>query len=163
MMISTNYSEIVTKARANGQTVAHFDQPDYKVQAIPGSSDSFTLSDRAKAKMHGEAYSESAPTYVKPQIAADLLNQEEPTKAVEKNSYFDEMLQSILDKRLGIDREKLEEIEAMMEEVAKNENLSEEEKQKQLELLQQMKEEVIKESRDNKQQVSMDVSQHQNT
>ena len=37
-------------------------------------------------------------------------------------------MQNILDKRLGIDRERLEELEALMEEIANNENMSPEEK-----------------------------------
>jgi hypothetical protein len=59
---------------------------------------------------------------------------------------FSEMMQNILNQRLGIDNEKLQEIEAEMEEVANNENMSPEEKQKALEELVQQRDTFIEES-----------------
>jgi hypothetical protein len=59
---------------------------------------------------------------------------------------FSEMMQNILNQRLGIDNEKLQEIEAEMEEVANNENMSPEEKQKALEELAQQRDTFIEES-----------------
>ena len=59
---------------------------------------------------------------------------------------FSEMIQNILNQRLGIDNEKLQEIEAEMEEVANNENMSPEEKQKALEELVQQRDTFIEES-----------------
>jgi uncharacterized protein YfkK (UPF0435 family) len=56
------------------------------------------------------------------------------------------MMQAILDKRLGVDRKKLEELDAMMEEIAKNENLSPEEKATAMEEIAKMREEIIEES-----------------
>ena len=56
------------------------------------------------------------------------------------------MMQNILDQRLGVDREKLKELEAMMEEIASNESMSAEEKAEALELLADMREKIIKES-----------------
>ena len=57
-------------------------------------------------------------------------------------------MQNILDKRLGIDRERLEELEALMEEIANNENMSPEEKQLALEKLAEMREQIIEEGRE---------------
>ncbi|OUR82612.1 hypothetical protein A9Q75_05540 [Colwellia psychrerythraea] len=57
-------------------------------------------------------------------------------------------MQNILDKRLGIDRERLEELEALMEEIANNENMSPEEKQLALENLAEMREQIIEEGRE---------------
>ncbi len=59
---------------------------------------------------------------------------------------FSEMMQNILNQRLGIDNEKLQEIEAEMEEVANNESMSPEEKQKALEELVQQRDTFIEES-----------------
>jgi uncharacterized membrane protein (DUF106 family) len=56
------------------------------------------------------------------------------------------MMQNILNQRLGIDNEKLEEIEAEMDEIASNENMSLEEKQKALEELAQQRDTFIEES-----------------
>jgi len=61
---------------------------------------------------------------------------------------FSEIMQKIVDQRLGVDRKKLEEIDAMMEEIAKNEGMSPEEKQQALEMLTELREKVINESRD---------------
>lgn len=69
------------------------------------------------------------------------------TKEPEKDTNrLDEAMQAILDRRTGLDREKLKKIEEEMERIAADENLSEEEKSKQIELLQAQKVELIKES-----------------
>ena len=66
----------------------------------------------------------------------------------EPDSRFGDMMQAILDKRLGVDRKKLAELEAMMAEIAKNENLSPEEKEKAIEEIGKMREKIIEESID---------------
>ncbi|BFL82979.1 hypothetical protein LFREDSHE_14290 [Shewanella baltica] len=63
-----------------------------------------------------------------------------------------EAMQTILDKRTGIDREKLKQLEAEMEKIANDESLSEEEKAKQLELLQAQKMDLIKDSSEKNEQ-----------
>jgi len=155
MMINTNYSEIIAQAKINGTSHVNFDKTSQTVQAITAEKDTFTLSDAAMAKMKGESVEEIAPTYVKPETAKELLekNVDEATiKKSARDSRFDEVMQNILDQRLGVDRKKLEEIEAMMEQIAKNENLSPEEKQKAMEELEKMREQVIEESMDVKKQ-----------
>lgn len=155
MMITTNYTNLIEQAKAKGKSIVRFDQVSNRSSLGSEQSDTFTLSDKAKARMQGEHYEEYSPTYIKPRQASHLLKQNniEDNKN-EQQSRFSAMLQSILDKRLGLDREKLKEIEAMMKEVEQNENLSPEEKQKQLEILQKLKEQVIQESRENHQHLS---------
>ncbi len=114
-----------------------------------------TLSDKALAMMNGSEIKETAPTYVRPETARALLAESEAIKAANDTSAkedkvidnkFGEIMQGILDQRLGVDREKLEEIEAMMEEIAENENMSPEEKEQALEMLVEMREQIIEES-----------------
>ncbi|WP_159820894.1 hypothetical protein [Colwellia sp. 20A7] len=94
---------------------------------------------------------EAAPTYIKPETASSLLAQNETTSAAdiqksEKAIRFEEIMQSVLDQRTGIDRDKLAEINAMIEEIQNNEDMSPEEKEKTIEMLGKMKEEIIEES-----------------
>lgn len=157
MMINRDYTDIVTQARASGASHATFEKTDYRVSPVKAEKDTLTLSAAAMAKLNGEELKEIAPIYVKPETARSLLEKSksldaEPNKAQEKDTRFNDILQNILDKRLGLDRETLEEIEAMMEEIGANENLSAEEKQKMLEELQKLKEQVIAESRKNQEQ-----------
>jgi hypothetical protein len=163
-MINTNYTDIIAQARRKGATHVDFDNTDYKVKAITPGKDTLTLSDAALAKMNGEQIKEIPLTYVKPVRANSLLANNEPTKNTlpQKSASdirFDDMMQNILDKRLGVDREKLKEIEAMMEEVAKNENLSPEQKQKAMEELEKIKEKVIEESLEIKKQAKKTFTQ----
>lgn len=87
--------------------------------------------------MNGNEIKEIAPTYVRPKSARSLLSQSEALNTTQDSNAkedvvvdnrFSEIMQNILDKRLGIDRERLEELEALMEEIANNENMSPEEK-----------------------------------
>lgn len=167
-MINSNYSEIIAQAKLNRATHVNFDKRDQPVQAITAEKDTYTLSDAALAKMSGQPIEEKAPTYVKPETAKELLAQEAAKnpdnnglKKSASDTRFDEMMQKILDQRLGIDRKKLEEIEAMMEEIAKNENLSPEQKQKAIEELEKLKEKVIEESMDVKKQAKQTFTKEQ--
>jgi hypothetical protein len=110
--------------------VLNLDKTTLPVQPIPGEKDTVTLSDKALAMMNGSEVKEIAPTYVRPETARSLLSQSEASKATQAgdakesnivDNRFSGMLQSILDKRLGIDRDKLEELEVLMEEIANNE------------------------------------------
>jgi hypothetical protein len=78
-----------------------------------------SLSDKALAMMNGSEVKEIAPTYVRPETARSILSQSEASKAKQAtnakesnviDNRFSEMMQNILDKRLGIDRERLEEL-----------------------------------------------------
>lgn len=157
MMISSNYAQQVAQAKSNNTSIVNFDNNTPAVQPIPGKKDTVTLSDKALAMMNGNEIKEIAPTYVRPKSARSLLSQSEALNTTQDSNAkedvvvdnrFSEIMQNILDKRLGIDRERLEELEALMEEIANNENMSPEEKQLALEKLAEMREQIIEEGRE---------------
>ena len=158
MIISNNYAQQVAQAKSNNASIVNFDHTTPAIQPIPGEKGTLTLSDKALAMMNGTTTTtESPPTYVRPETARSLLTQNEAPHSTSENkseestivdNRFSEMMQKIVDQRLGIDRAKLEELEAMMEEIAKNENMSPEEKQKALETLAEMREKLIEENRE---------------
>jgi hypothetical protein len=160
MMINNNYALQVAQAKANNASIVNFDNTTPAVQPIPGEKDTVTLSDKALAMMNGNEAKEVAPTYVKPETARALLAESEATDAVKNtndtsttenkviDTRFGEMMQNIIDQRLGVDRKKLDELEALMAEIAENENMSPEEKQKTLEMLAEMRDKLIEESRE---------------
>lgn len=152
MMINNNYALAVTQAKSANSSFVNFDKTTPAIQAIPGQKDTVTLSDKALAMMNGEvAKEEKTPTYINPETASSLLAKSKSTDDTTGNkapvdNRFGEMMQKIVDQRLGVDRKKLEEIDALMEEIAKNENMSPEEKQKALEELTKIREKIIEES-----------------
>ena len=71
---------------------------------------------------------------------------EQPTKPealahIDTSNFLSDAVKSMVENRLGVDKEKIEEIEAMIEEVAKDESLSAEEKEERIADLQEMLEE----------------------
>jgi len=159
-MINNNYALQVAQAKANNASIVNFDNTTPAVQPIPGEKDTVTLSDKALAMMNGTEAKEIAPTYVKPETARTLLAESEAIDAENNtndtstkenkviDTRFGEMMQNIIDQRLGVDRKKLDELEALMAEIAENENMSPEEKQKALEMLAEMRDKLIEESRE---------------
>lgn len=154
MMTNIDYASIVEKARKSGDSTVNFDTAIQPISSIKAEQDTVTISQQAMALMNGNSTDvnteETAPTYVKPETASSLLAQHNTNttdvEKSEKDIRFDEIMQNILDQRTGVDREKLDEINAMIEEVANNENLSPEEKEKMISMLEEMKEELMKES-----------------
>ena len=176
MMINQNYSEIITRAKS--QSASQVDFTNKHIVPIDNASnrDTLTLSSQALAMSKGEnsIVQEVAPIYVSPQTATELLAQNKNSQSTSSssavnpvksdaviNSRFEDMMQAILDKRLGVDREKLAELDAMMEEIAKNENLSPEQKQKAIEELEKMKEAVIQESMEIQKQAKQTFNQEE--
>lgn len=154
MIISNkDYASIVERARASGASNVDFNNIVEPISSIKVEQDTVTLSQQAKALMNGDnneaSQEEIAPTYVRPQTASSLLAQNDTSttdvRGSEKATRFEQMMQNILDQRTGIDREKLEEINAMIEEIANDESLTPEEKTKIIEQLEEMKEELTKE------------------
>ncbi|WP_159820893.1 hypothetical protein [Colwellia sp. 20A7] len=152
MMMNIDYTSIIDKARTSGATRVDFNNasPVKPIDPISSQQDTVTLSKQALALMNGDnaTTEEAAPTYIKPETASSLLAQNETTSAAdieksEKAIRFEEIMQSVLDQRTGIDRDKLAEIDAMIEEVQNNEDMSPEEKEKTIEMLGKMKEEII--------------------
>jgi hypothetical protein len=150
MIINNKHIEQLTQTKAEKVERTYFNKDSSKNTYSRPATDTLTLSNAALAKMTGKNIEEITPTYVRPKTASSLLaaNQTDPevTRSQSRDNRFNDMMQSILDKRLGIDRDKLAELEAMIEEIAKNENMSPEEKQKAIEQLDKMKEDLIKES-----------------
>ena len=62
-----------------------------------------------------------------------------------QRSSLQDVMQTILDKRTGIDREKLDEIEAQIQAIAKSDTLSNEQKEAQIKLLEEQKTQLIQE------------------
>lgn len=60
---------------------------------------------------------------------------------IDTSNFLSDAMKSMVENRLGVDKEKIEEIEAMIEEVAKDESLSAEEKEERIADLQEMLEE----------------------
>ena len=153
MMINNNYAQAVEQARANNATFVSFDRNKTSNKSTTVAQDTVTLSGKAQAMIAGKEVEEIAPIYVKPETARELLAQNQSLdnadNATESEIRFSDIMQSILDKRTGVDRKKLDEIEAMMKEIGDNENMSPEEKQQALEKLIEMREKVIEESIEN--------------
>jgi len=120
--------------------------------------DTVTLSSRARAGMESkgieeaDTYEHLAPStralYSKNtsdsagNVASDKLSKAES----DNTNFLHDALQTLAAKRTGLDKEKLKEIDTQMEEVAKNKNLSPEQKAEQLKLLQEQKDQLVKES-----------------
>ena len=145
MMINNHYVQQVAQTKSSNALALNVDNTTLPVQPIPGEKDTVTLSDKALAMMNGNEVKEIAPTYIRPETARSLLSQSKAANT-DVDNRFSKMMQNILNQRLGIDNEKLEEIEAEMEEIANNENMSPEEKQKALEELTQQRDTFIEES-----------------
>jgi hypothetical protein len=154
MMINIDYASIVASAKSSGTTSVNFDNTVQPVKAITAQQDTVTLSKQALALMNGNSIKseEDTPTYIRPETARSLLAQNETEsdpadiEKQEKSQMFADVMQNILDQRTGIDRKKLEEINAMIEEIAANEDMSPEEKEQAIEMLEKVKEELIEES-----------------
>ncbi len=145
MMINNHYVQQVAQTKSSNALALNVDNTTLPVQPIPGEKDTVTLSDKALAMMNGNEVKEIAPTYIRPETARSLLSQSKAANT-DVDNRFSKMMQNILNQRLGIDNEKLEEIEAEMEEIANNENMNAEEKQKALEELAQQRDTFIEES-----------------
>jgi len=164
-MINQNYGEIITRAKSQGASQVDFKNTHNRPVDNSSNQDTLTLSNQALSLSKGESaiIQEVAPIYVRPQTAAELLAQNSSNQTrtqdtssssgissvksdTATSSRFEDMMQAILDKRLGIDKKKLEELDAMMEELAKNENMSPEEKAVAMEEITKMREKIIEKS-----------------
>lgn len=153
MMVSNiNYGQIYALAKSQGASQADFSRPNPSDNSQ--HQDKVTLSDEAKALMSGSSVNQAEATYAKPtQTSAETLANNNANKTG-KSDFLVKVQQQLLDQKLGIDREKLKEIEALMEKIALDENLSDEEKTRMMESLNQMREEVFKQGNDNQRKAS---------
>lgn len=77
---------------------------------------------------------------------ADSAVDDAPPTVDERNGNYSKMMQLLLDARMGIDREKLEEIEEKIQTVVNNADLSGKQKQQLIKALQQQKEVIFEEA-----------------
>ena len=178
-MITLNRSDIYATSNIARQAKTN---EDSTVQTSPASlfvsgqanGDVVTISSAARDLANGKSVTPPANTYdqlgsvrqvksstvesslyasdttdTAPEINSARNRNEEP---ISFESFYQDAMQAILDNRLGIDKEKLKEIEAMMEEVASDDSLSPEEKAKKLEQLQELMEKEIEKSIERTQQ-----------
>lgn len=68
----------------------------------------------------------------------DLTTRNDPLAHIDTSNFLADAMASIVEGRLGVDKEKVKEIEAMIEEVAKDESLSAQEKEKRIGELQEL-------------------------
>ncbi|WP_435274994.1 hypothetical protein ACMAZF_17390 [Psychrobium sp. nBUS_13] len=69
---------------------------------------------------------------------ADSTTRNDPLAHIDTSNFLADAMASIVEGRLGVDKEKVKEIEAMIEEVAKDESLSAQEKEKRIGELQEL-------------------------
>lgn len=165
MMINVDYSAILAQAKTRGDSHVDFKTSDVANIQKSSHQDKLTISNQAMSLHNGntDPVQEISPIYVKPQTANELIAKHNSDKenvqvntpsatdnnmksSDTKSEKFSEVMQAILDKRLGVDRKKLEELEALMKQVAENENLSPEAKEKAMKEIEKMREKVIEES-----------------
>ncbi|MEP1447421.1 MAG: hypothetical protein ABJK37_15060 [Paraglaciecola sp.] len=76
----------------------------------------------------------------------DKVNDDNQPTANESNTIYSNMMQLLLDARMGIDREKLQEIEEKIQKIENNPDLSGKQKQQLIKALQQQKEAIFEEA-----------------
>ncbi|MEL4340387.1 hypothetical protein AAEH92_06715 [Shewanella xiamenensis] len=92
-----------------------------------------------------DTYSQLAPN-AKQHYTANVQNIAGTAETEKPHNRLEDAMQAILDKRTGIDRDKLKQLDAEIAKIAGDDSLSEEEKAKKIELLQAQKVELIKEA-----------------
>jgi hypothetical protein len=153
--MNTDYTEIITQAKIKGGSHANFDNFNENVKLFTEEKDTYTLSGPAQAKMKGEAINETSHIYFMPKTARELLD-EQAVKELDLSTVYKlksdarlkEVMENITNNRVGVDREQLKKIEAMMATVAENDNLSPEQKQQAIRALEAQKQKAVEESLD---------------
>jgi len=155
MIINTNYTEIIAQAKIKGESHVNFDNHNENVKLFIVEKDTFTLSGPAQEKMNGEEINETSHTYSMPKTARELLDEQAAKELdlstvykVKSDARLAEVMENITNNRVGVDREQLKKIEALMAKVAENDNLSPEQKQQAIKALEAQKQEVVEESLD---------------
>lgn len=142
--IAKNYANVALTQLKSSQSSQANNSSSITTSDSAASQDTVTLSSTAPVAT-ADTYSHLAPNakqgYTENvQAIAGTPEPEKPTNRLE------EAMQAILDKRTGVDREKLKQLEEEMAKIAADNTLSEEEKTKQIALLQAQKVELIKEA-----------------
>ncbi|MCP3130164.1 hypothetical protein [Shewanella sp. KJ2020] len=142
--IAKNYANVALTQLKSSQSSQANNSSSITTSSSAASQDTVTLSSTAPVAT-ADTYSHLTPNakqgYTENvQAIAGTPEPEKPTNRLE------EAMQAILDKRTGVDREKLKQLEEKMAKIAADNTLSEEEKAKQIALLQAQKVELIKEA-----------------
>jgi len=142
--IAKSYANVALTQLKSSQSSKANNSSSITTSDSAASQDTVTLSSTAPVAT-ADTYSQLAPNakqgYTENvQAIAGTPEPEKPTNRLE------EAMQAILDKRTGVDREKLKQLEEKMAKIAADNTLSEEEKAKQIALLQAQKVELIKEA-----------------
>lgn len=98
-----------------------------------------------------DTYSQLAPN-AKQHYTANVQHIAGTAETEKPHNRLEDAMQAILDKRTGIDRDKLKQLDAEIAKIAGDDSLSEEEKAKKIELLQAQKVELIKEATEKNEQ-----------
>lgn len=117
-----------------------------------GQNDSVTISPAASAAAQGQAHQQDPVDRYQALASNQAVERNRQAMAPAKISREDFMktaLQSTLDQRIGVDREKLQELEEQMQKVAENTNLTAEQKAEQLAALEQQRDEIIEKAAKN--------------
>ncbi|MEL4283267.1 hypothetical protein [Shewanella mangrovisoli] len=142
--IAKNYANVALTQLKSSQSSQANNSSSITTSDSAASQDTVTLSSTAPVAT-ADTYSHLAPNVKQGytenvQAIAGTPEPEKPTNRLE------EAMQAILDKRTGVDREKLKQLEEKMAKIAADNTLSEEEKANQIALLQAQKVELIKEA-----------------
>lgn len=137
------------QTQAAKSTSAVESQPSGNDLLPPAQVDTVTLSSQARAgesvKQADENTYEHLGALKKVKLReaetvepTDPLTRKDPLAHLDTTNFLTDAMASIVEGRLGVDKEKVKEIEAMIEEVAKDESLSAQEKEKRIGELQEL-------------------------
>ncbi|WDE13689.1 hypothetical protein [Thalassomonas haliotis] len=108
-------------------------------------NDSVTISPAASAAARGQTHQQDPVDRYQALASNQAIERSRqamsPAK-VSREDFMDKAIQGTLDQRVGLDREKLQELEEQMQKVTANENLTDEQKAEQLAALQQQIDEI---------------------
>lgn len=113
-------------------------QPQVAEPQLRVADDKVTLSQQVPAGDKHRSVEANTYDQLAPQARAISKVSQSSDKTIEQETLFKDAMASIIEGRLGVDKEKIKEIEAMMEEVAKDETLSSEEKERRIGELQEL-------------------------
>lgn len=138
MQINTNYTAFyqVEKKLITSERMASSDESTKYVDKVSISAQAY------------QAFNEEQLNndYKPGEVMAVADNRDRNYSTVIREEFLQKINQSILDQRTGIDREKLEELEAKMKEIADNPNLSEKQKEEMLAALEEERMALIEEA-----------------
>ncbi|MCG7532448.1 hypothetical protein MHM98_14005 [Psychrobium sp. MM17-31] len=113
-------------------------QPQVAEPQLRVADDKVTLSQQVQGGHKHNSVEANTYDQLAPQARGISKVSQSSDKPTSQETLFKDAMASIIEGRLGVDKEKIKEIEAMMEEVAKDETLSSEEKERRIGELQEL-------------------------